>query len=119
MSAHNTLKQLASQPSVFEMPDPGNGKAIVPDRHDCLVLLRTTAAETRTLPAPWTEGLRLTLSLETDGGDCVVTASAAINRAGNTIMTFDNVRETITLVAVRSGGARYWMVQGNDGVGLS
>lgn len=119
MSAHNTLTRLGSVPSLFEIPDPGDGAAIVPDRHDSIVLLSTGAAETRTLPRPVVEGIRLTLSLETDGGDCVVTADAAINRNGDTTMTFDDVRETITLVAVRTGGELYWSVVGNDGVTLA
>lgn len=100
-------------------PDPGNGKKIVPTKLSTLMHLVTTGAETRTLPDPVIAGVDLTLCMKTDGGNCVVTASTAINAAGNTIMTFADESDVILLKAVRKGSALVWRVLGNDGVALS
>lgn len=117
MSAHNQPQHgiLAE----LEPPMTYNGDAINPDRSPCVAVLKTYAAETRTLPAPITLGQELTITMDTDGGDCVVTASHSVNQAGNTVLTFDNPGETIKLVAISIAGAFRWRVVANDGVGLS
>jgi hypothetical protein len=102
----------------LDIADPGNGKAI-PNNRTGSVALVSTAAQTRTLAVPTGVGLLLTLYMKTDGGDIVVTAAAAINQSGNTIMTFDNAGEFIKLESIRVGTALRWRVLANDGVGLS
>lgn len=117
MSGHNALTDLLE--SEYSMIDPGNGKAIVPDRQHAMVHFKTTAAETRTVPAPTKEGLRLTLAMQVDGGDCVVTASAAVNQAGNTILTFADAGDVCTLLSIALGSSYAWRIVENDGVALS
>jgi hypothetical protein len=117
MSAHNHLHEgLLAE---YEPQMTYNGDGIKPDRSPCVAVLKTYGAETRALPAPIALGQELTITMDTDGGDCVVTASHAVNQAGNTILTFDNVGETIRLVAISIAGAFRWRVVANDGVGLS
>ena len=98
--------------------DPGNAGAI-PVGGGGVVALTTGGAETRTLAIPSKDGLDLTLVLDVDGGDCVVTVASAINQAGNTIITLGDAGDTIALRAVRVGGARAWRVIVNDGCALS
>lgn len=118
MSGHNAHSDLFNGDAA--MLDPGNGEALIVDRDRGIVELVTAAAETRTLEDPTKSGLMLTLTLKTDGGDCVITAATAINAAGNTIMTFADAADTIQLVSIPDGTSGYkWKVQGNDGVALS
>lgn len=117
MSGHNVAQELLQ--AELQVLDPGNGKAIVPDRSGAIVPLVTAAAETRSLPAPVKAGIQLTLVLKTDGGDCVVTASAGVNQTGNTILTFDTEGESVVLLSIPKGNAFVWRVTANDGVALS
>lgn len=99
--------------------DPGTGVAI-PVTTDGVVPIVTAAAETNTLAIPSYMGQELILTMNTRvGGDRVVTASQAINQAGNTIMTFGAARDTICLRGITIGGALRWQVAWNDGVALS
>lgn len=98
--------------------DPGNAGTIpITDSGTCQIV--TTGAETRTLAAPTDVGQVLCLTMKTDGGNCVVTASAAINATGNNTLTFADVTDTILLVGAISGANKVWRVMGNDGVALS
>ena len=98
--------------------DPGAAGAIpVTNSGTCQIV--TAAAETRTLAAPTDVGQVLCLTMKTDGGNCVVTASAAINAAANNTLTFADVTDTILLVGAISGASKVWRVMGNDGVALS
>lgn len=118
MSGHNEQYELYN--SGFLQPDPGDaGDISHGDRLYSHFSLVTSGAETRSLKAPLKAGPVIVLSFDTDGGNCVVTSDVAINEAGNTIMTFADVRETITLRAISAGGSYYWSVVGNNGVALS
>ncbi|MEP0846061.1 MAG: DUF2190 family protein [Phycisphaerae bacterium] len=98
--------------------DPGDGEAIpVDDSGSCQLV--TAGAETRTLAAPLRVGQLLALSMKTDGGNCVVTAAAAVNETGNNTLTFDNTGEVIILVGIEEGASKVWRVVANDGVGLT
>jgi len=102
------------------MAGPGAGGSIVMgSRQSAIVSLVTAAAEARTLKDPTQIGQTLTLSLKTDGGDCTVTASSAINQAGNTIMTFADAGDVIQLVSISDGSSKEWRVVANDGISLS
>lgn len=93
--------------------------AAIPVSSQGTVRLTTAGAETRTLAAPTWAGQTLSIYFQTDGGDCVVTAAAAINQAGNTVMTFADAGDCITLVGVHNGSVYVWRVLANDGVALS
>lgn len=117
MTAHRVLQDIyrADHPA-----DPGASGRIDPgERGICYFNLVSAGAETRTLAAPTRVGMLLTLSCGTYVGDIVVTSAVAVNQTGNTILTFGAARDTITLVAVKSGSTLYWSVSGNDGVALS
>lgn len=100
--------------------DPGDAGAIPVTRSGAVALVTTEAGgETRTLAAPSFAGQTLTLCLDTDGGDCVVTVDTDVNVAGNNTLTLDNAGESIGLVGASVGSALVWRVAFNDGVGLT
>lgn len=100
--------------------DPGDAGAIPVTRSGAVALGTTEAGgETRTLAAPSFAGQTLTLCLDTDGGDCVVTVASPVNVAGNNTLTLDNAGESIGLVGASVGSALVWRVAHNDGVGLT
>lgn len=118
MSSHN--EQYEGYFSEFLREDPGDaGNISHGNRLYSFFPLKTAGAETRTLKTPLKAGTTVVLSMDTDGGNCVVTSEVAINQSGNTIMTFADAKDTITLVSIQAGGSYYWSVQGNDGVALS
>lgn len=100
--------------------DPGDAGAIPVTASGVVALVTTEAGgETRTLAAPTFAGQAMTLSLDTDGGDCVVTVAGGVNVTGNNTLTLDNAGEVIGLAAVSVGGALKWRIAHNDGVGLT
>lgn len=102
------------------IPDPGDGGNIAVAQDLATVELVTTGAETRTLVDPAQANVEVTLVMKTDGGDCVVTASTAVNATGNNTLTFGAVTDIIVLKSVHDGSGGYaWRVIGNDGVALS
>ena len=98
--------------------DPGNAQAI-PVTRSGSVAITTTGAQTRTLAVPSLAGTRLTLSMDVDGGDCVITVASAINQTGNNTITMNDAGDTIELVAVQKAGVKCWRVVVNDGCTLS
>lgn len=101
-----------------QIPDPGNGGAIARVQSG-YVLIVTAGAETRTLAAPLFIGQRLLLIMQTDGGDAVLTVSAAVNATGNNTLTFNDAGDNIELVGSISGTTLRWTIAFNDGVSLS
>lgn len=102
-----------------QINDPGNAGAIDVQQSG-YVLIVTAGAETRTLAAPQFIGQRLLLNMKTDLGDCVITVASAINAAGNTTITLNDVRDAIELVGrMGASGALFWAVVFNDGTSLS
>jgi hypothetical protein len=83
------------------------------------VTLVTAAAETRTLAIPAKIGTMLSLTLDDDGGDCVITVASAINTTGNNTLTLDTEGGNIVLVAASVSQALAWRVVANDAVTLS
>ena len=98
--------------------DPGASGAI-PVTRSGSVAITTAGAETRTLAIPGAAGITLALSLNVDGGDCVVTVAQAINQTGNNTITLGDAGDTIVLTAVSVGGALRWRVVVNDGCSLT
>jgi len=98
--------------------DPGNAGAIsVATSGVCN--LTSAGAETRTLAIPTFVGQRLTICMDTDGGDCVLTVASPINQTGNNTVTFNDAGDCIELVARTVGGTRKWQLVVNDGATLS
>ena len=119
MSAHNLLQeQLLSDHTLI---DAGNGKTISVDRSPAFLDVTTAGAETRVLGAAPRAGLLLTVALNVDGGNLVVTqaGSGAFNQAGNTTLTLADAGDVVQLVSVKIGSSILWRIVGNDGVALS
>lgn len=118
MSGHNALQENYAGSSIIE--DPGDGGTIRADRSPAIVNLVTATAETRALAAPDREGKFLTLAMDVDGGDCVVTGAVDVDGSGNNVATFDAAGEMLFLQSVRVGGAFRWQIMTNVGsVGLA
>ena len=98
--------------------DPGNAGAI-PVTKSGTVGITTTAAQTRTLAIPGIAGIDIGISLNVDGGDCVITSAQAINQTGNNTITLGDAGDFILLKAVLVGGALRWRVVVNDGCSLT
>lgn len=107
----------ASGASAALIADPGASGAI-PVTANGVCALTTAGAETRTLAIPTFVGQLLTLTLDTDGGDCVVTVASAFNQAGNTTITLNDAGDTINLIGSTIAGARRWRIVNNDGCTL-
>lgn len=102
---------------ISDIDDPGDGNAI-PVTASGNISLVTGGAETRTLadPPAGSIGREIALSLDTDGGDCVLTAANPVNQAGNNTLLFDAVGETVVLKVIEIAGAPKWRIIGIDGV---
>ena len=103
------------------LADPGTAQAIPVTRSASIPLtIGSAGAETNTLAIPTFKGQMLTIWADAVGtGTRAITAAQAINQAGNTVMTFAQVRDAIQLCAISVGGALRWQVVANDGVALS
>lgn len=104
--------------TVAAIADPGDAGAI-PVTRTGQVAITTAGAETRTLAIPTFAGQRLTISMDVDAGDAVITAAAAINQTGNNTITLDDAGDTVELVGVQVASALVWRVVVNDGATLS
>lgn len=100
------------------LTDPGNAGAIAVTKSGSLALT-SAGAETRTLAIPTFKGQQIAIYDDTHVGNIVITASQALNQAGNTVMTFGAVRDNCVLEAITVGGALRWQIIANDGVALS
>ena len=111
----------ASVPGNSIVADPGNGLAIANNVSGSLSLTYGAGAETRTLANPTVVGQVIAISVASAGaGTCAITVAGAINQAGNTVMTFNNVADFIELTSINRGGNLRWQVSApNDGVVLS
>ena len=79
------------------IPDPGDAGTIDVS-HSGYCELTTAAAETRILPDPTFRGQEITFVMIVDVGNCVITANSPINQAGNTIFTFTDIGESVTVM---------------------
>jgi hypothetical protein len=105
-------------PQLRNQTSTANGSAL-PGKFGGSVAVTTAGAETRTLAAPGYVGQTLTLYMQTDGGDCVITVASAINQAGNNTITLNDAGDCITLRGVFTGAAMVWRVLASDGPTLS
>ena len=102
-----------------QIADPGNSVKAIPVTRDGVCAITTAGAETRTLAIPSFVGQQITLCLNVDGGDCVVTVASAINQTGNNTITFGDIGDTVALIGVLRSGVRAWRVLVNDGATLT
>lgn len=109
---------VAATASAFAITDPGNAGAI-PVTVSGVCNMTSAGAETRTLAIPTFVGQEIVLNCDTYIGNIVVTSAQALNQAGNTVMTFNAVRDNVTLKAITIGGAKRFQIIANDGVALS
>lgn len=112
-NAHRLLNTIYDANHLYS--DPGDAGTIRVQRDLRIVELVTAGAETRTLANPTKPGIRLTVRMKTDGGDCVVTASNGLNVAGNTIATFADVGDLLELVSVSHTSGYRWEILVNTG----
>ena len=100
--------------------DPGTGVLIPVSKSGQVgLVIGSAGAETNTLAVPTFLGQQMTLVAYSVGtGTRVVTASARINIAANTTMTFAAAGDAIVLKAVNIGGNLRWAVIANDNVTL-
>lgn len=107
-------------PGNITTTDPGTGVAIPVTQSTSISLTIGAGAETNTLANPTAAGQRLSLVAgSVGGGTRAITAAAAINQTGNTIMTFAQANDWILLWGVNINGNLRWRVGANDGVALS
>lgn len=100
----------------FTIADPGASGAIRNDQYGVVGIV-TAGAETRTLAIPTRAGIRLTLNMITDGGDCVVTVASAYDETGGTTLTFSDPGQYVDLLSIRTAAGTYaWRVVAFDGV---
>jgi hypothetical protein len=105
--------------ATIAVADPGDGGAIPVTRSASVAITTTGVDDTRTLAIPGRAGIRLTISLDVDAGDAVITVAAAINQTGNNTITMADAGDAIGLHAVQVAGALVWRAHGNDGCALS
>lgn len=101
-----------------DIADPGDAGAIPVTRSGCCAIT-TAAAETRTLAVPAKTGIKLAISMDVDGGDCVIAAATAINQTGNNRITLNDAGDTILLESVKKAGLIIWRISANDGATLA
>lgn len=95
--------------------DPGAGGLIDPFGDLQICELTTSAAESRTLANPTKAGIRLTLRMKTDGGDCTITVGNGFNVDGDTQAVFANVGDQLELISVSAETGFRWEVLVNTG----
>lgn len=98
----------------LQIVDPGDAGTIRAYEHDAVVNLVSAAAETRTLPAPFVVGQRITTAMKTDGGDITLTVTGGYNEAGDTVVTFTEVGQWATFVAQNVSGTMTWRIAGSN-----
>ena len=92
MSANTLQANLLKNPGII--PDPGNAGAInCAQQGSSICCIKTSAAETRTLAASTTVGQLLTLYMDTDCGDCVITVTGG--GSGFTTVTLKDAFGTV------------------------
>lgn len=108
----------APQMPTNTIDDPGDAGAIgVTESGYCA--LTSAGAETRTLAIPTFAGQRISIALDTDGGDVVLTVAQPINQTGNNTATGADAGDHLSLEAITVGGALRWRVLANDGWALT
>ena len=103
------------------LTDPGASGTIRVSQDLQICEMVSAAAETRTVAQPTKSGLRFTLRLMTDGGTVTVTVTGGMNVALNTVATFADASDFLSLISISITATTYrWEIaEGNVGVTLS
>lgn len=117
MSAHRIHHDLYSAPKL--LADPGNAGTIRPAADLLICEMVSTTAETRTLASPTKAGIRFVLRLLTDGGNVTVTAADGLNVSLNTVATFADESDLLSLISVSTSSGYRWQIEANLGVTLA
>jgi hypothetical protein len=125
MSANRLPRDLAFN-DYHVRKDPGASGVLHTDMSNVTYAIVTADAESRVLQSPQRAGIRITISLDTDGGDLTVTtAGDELINDGTTagiLFVMADAGDAIDLVSYRSGGSTplyHWLVTGNNGAALS
>ena len=104
------------------LADPGDAGTIRPTMNfQVCEMVSGASGETRTLASPNRVGIRFILRLLTDGGgNVVVTAADGLNVALNTVATYADASEFLSVVSVSTAtGHRWEFMEGNAGAVIS
>jgi len=113
-----TAARAASQDNVLD--DPGDGGAInVEMSGQCSI--STNGAETRTVGSPTFAGQRLSIVMNVDGGNCVISVPAGFNPStpANNRITMDDAGDFVILESFQIGGSVVWRLLHNNGCTLT
>lgn len=102
--------------------DPGDAGTIwvTKDLQICEMVV-SASNETRTLGNPTKAGVRFVVRLKTDGGGVLtLTAANGLNPDGNTVATFSEEGDFLSLISVSTSTAFRWdVLEGNVGVPIT
>ena len=103
------------------LKDPGDGKTIRFNEDLQICEMVSTTTETRTLAAPTKPGIRAVIRMLTDGGDIVVTAAEGLDTGLDTVATFADASDLLSLISVSltATTCRWEILEGNVGVDIS
>ncbi len=108
-------------PKILKDPGTGGTIRVTQDLQIC-EMVSGGSAETRTLARPTKPGIRAVVRMKTDGGgDIVVTGTGGFNVAGETLATFADASDFLSLISVTvsgsgpSGTYRWEALEGNLG----
>ena len=106
MSSHKLPHDMLIAPWLIS--DPGAGGTFkLADKGWAQCAIKTSAAETRNVPSPVKVCQRLTVWLDTDGGDCTLNYTGP---AGAATSILGDVGDTVTYEAITVGGALKWQI---------
>jgi hypothetical protein len=116
-----SLPENLAERAEWEYPEPASGEALAINKWGHISFATGVSGETNTLANPLRAGIRIALNCRSHGGgNRVITAAGAVNRTGNTVMTFSATRQNLVLESIKTATDTYrWQIVANDGVGLS
>lgn len=109
--SHIVTELLTTQ---YDIVNPGDGGLLIADRGCGVCHIVTTAATAIDVQAPYKPGVYLTIILETDGGDCVLSFTDGINATGNITATMAEASDLLHLISVTDAtadtGHKWWLI---------
>jgi len=113
-------EMLPATASIAAIADPGDTGAIPVIRSGNCALTSGATGETRTVAAPGSVGITLSMSHDVDGGgNAVITVATAINQTNNNTITMADAGDVVVLTSVQVGGVPIWRLLVNDGAALT
>ena len=118
-TAHRIHHELYKADKIIK--DPGDGLTIRVTEDLQICEMVSTTGETRTLAAPTKPGIRFVLRLLTAGGTVTVTVTGGLNTTLNTVATFAQASDILSLISVSITDTtfRWEILEGNVGVTLA